>query len=75
LIRLAVETLPNRPPRAFFDKDRYQDWHKRLETRLAESVRQKYQNPVAVWVLLNVIVPIVVKLVLEWWYRRKEESP
>jgi len=28
-------------------------------------------NPVLIWILLNVVVPIVVRLVIEWWLNRK----
>jgi hypothetical protein len=70
LIGLAREELPDRPPRAF--QDRIEEWHSRLESHLKAAVRHKYKNPAAVWILLNVIVPIVVKLVMQWWLNRKE---
>lgn len=70
LIGLAASQLPDRPPRDF--QDRYQDWHDRLEEHLQTAVRHKCGNPIIVWMLLNVIVPIVTKLVLEWWFNRKE---
>jgi len=43
-----------------------------LRSSLAASVRARYASPLVVWVLLNVVVPIVVRLVIEWWLRRKE---
>ena len=44
----------------------------RMRSHLARLVRVRYGNPLAVWFLLNVILPIVVKLVTEWWFNRKE---
>ena len=44
----------------------------RMQTYLAGSVRARYGNPLVVWFLLNVMLPIVVKLVVEWWIHRKE---
>ncbi len=44
----------------------------RMRTYLVDSVRARYGNPLLVWCLLNVILPIVVKLVVEWWFNRKE---
>jgi hypothetical protein len=70
LIGLAQDALPDRPPEAVHD--RYEDWHVTLDNRLREAVPHRYGNPVVVWMLLNIIVPLVVKLVLEWWFDRKE---
>lgn len=70
LIGLAQKELPDRPPRAF--QDRLSVWQPRLRQKLETEVKHQYQNPIVVWMLLNVIVPIVVKLVLEWWFSRKE---
>ena len=44
----------------------------RMELHLARSVRARYGNPLLVWFLLNVTLPIVVKLVVEGWFDRKE---
>lgn len=67
LIRLAVAHLPDRLP-----QDRVDELRAGLQVRLEEAVRDRYGNPVVVWVLLNLVVPIVVKLVLDWWLNRKE---
>lgn len=70
LIGLAFTELSERPPRAA-DEEVPQSYA-RIETRLAAAVHQRYGNPVVVWVLLNIIVPAIVKLVLEWWLEHKE---
>ena len=44
----------------------------RMRAHLVRSVRVRYGNPLLVWCLLNVILPIVIKLVIEWWFNRKE---
>lgn len=50
-----------------------QEWRARLGSHLAECVRRdRFGNPVLVWILLNVVVPIVVRLVIEWWLKRKD---
>ena len=44
----------------------------RMKLHLAGSVRARYGNPLLVWCLLNVILPIVTKLMIQWWFNRKE---
>ncbi|MCR4411292.1 MAG: hypothetical protein NUV77_02570 [Thermoguttaceae bacterium] len=44
----------------------------RMRSHLAGLVRSRYGNPLLVWFLINVVLPIVVKLVIEWWFRRGE---
>lgn len=39
---------------------------------LSGRVREEYGNPILIWFLLNVIVPVVVRLVIEWWLNRRE---
>jgi len=69
LVRDAVEFLPEMPPPG----EQTDDWHPRLAAHLRERVRgQLVGNPVLIWILLNVVVPIVVRLVIEWWLRRKD---
>jgi hypothetical protein len=72
LIGLAVEQLPDQPPADF--QSRRQEWKTRLRTRLSEEVRHQCGNPLIVWVLMNVIIPIVIKLVLEWWSNRRKAT-
>jgi len=69
LARLAVEQLPPAPPRDFHRYE--QEWRARLKGSLGKAVRRRYGNPVIVWILLNVVVPVVVRLVIEWWLNRK----
>jgi hypothetical protein len=70
LIRMAVDHLRDEPG----GQGRGEEcaWRKRLTVVLRDRVRQRYGNPLVVWVLLNVVVPVVVRLVLEWWLHRKE---
>ena len=44
----------------------------RMRSHLTGLVRSRYGNPILVWFLINVVLPIVVKLVIEWWLRRGE---
>ena len=43
---------------------------RRLTVNLGLLVRMKYGNPIVIWILLNIIVPVVVRLVIEWWLNR-----
>ena len=70
LIRLAVDQLPDEPSGQGGDEQCV--YRGRLTAVLREEVRTRYGNPLVVWVLLNVVVPVVVRLVLEWWTHRKE---
>lgn len=45
----------------------------RMQSHLAGLVRRQYGNPLLAWFLINVVLPIVVKLVIEWWNHRKGE--
>ena len=66
LVRLAAAQLP-----AQRETDEGALRH-RITATLETAVRRRYGNPVVVWLLLNVVVPIVVRLVVEWWLNRKE---
>jgi hypothetical protein len=70
LIRSAVERLSEEPCGHGYDSERA--CRLRLVAYLEEKVRDRYGNPVVVWVLLNIVVPVVVRLVLEWWVHRRE---
>ena len=30
-------------------------------------MQQKLGNPILIWILLNIVIPIVIRLILEWW--------
>ena len=47
----------------------------RLREYLNKLVRGRYGNPILVWVLLNIVVPVVVKLIIEWWMNRNNVEP
>jgi len=51
-----------------------QDGHQieRMRLYLDDLIRSRYGNPILTWFLLNVVLPIVVKLLVEWWFRHKE---
>ena len=49
------------------------EWRSRVASHLRERVRgELFGNPVLIWILLNVVVPVVVRLVIDWWLNRKE---
>ncbi len=55
-----------------------EDW---LTGLLAEEIELEHRNPdrpvrsaLLIWLLLQVILPIVVRLVIEWWLAREKEG-
>ena len=43
-----------------------------MEDSLARAVRQRYVNPVVVWLLLHLVLPNLIRLVIAWWFEHKE---
>jgi hypothetical protein len=68
LVGLAVRQLAADPPETTGERE----CRMRLTFTLTEAVREEYGNPVVVWILLYVVVPVVVKLVIEWWFNPRE---
>jgi hypothetical protein len=67
LAQLAIERLP--ATAAGSDLAVVQD---DLELSLETAIQRRYTNPVVVWILLKIFVPILVRLVIDWWTHRKE---
>jgi antibiotic biosynthesis monooxygenase (ABM) superfamily enzyme len=44
-----------------------------LTAVLSDAVHERYGNPVVVWVLLYVVVPVIVRLIIEWWFQQREQ--
>jgi len=69
LVREAIEFLPYAPRPG----ERPDVWRGRLRAHLRRQVRDaEFGNPVLIYILLNVILPIVVRLVIEWWLNRRD---
>ena len=69
LVREAVEFLPASPDG---DTDA-EPWRRRLREHLQDRVHaERIGNPVLIFILVNIVIPIVVRLVIEWWFRRKD---
>lgn len=41
-----------------------------LRTHLSELVRKRYGNPLVLFLLLKIVLPIVIELILRWWLER-----
>lgn len=41
-----------------------------LYTSLEYRIRKKYGNPIVIWFLLKFVLPIVIRLVINWWFDR-----
>ena len=45
-----------------------------LTERLGDDIRRKHpRNPILVYILLHIILPTIIRLVVEWWRKRKGE--
>ena len=45
----------------------------RLRQYLTVGIREEYGNPVVIWILLHIILPVIIKLLIEWWLNRNTE--
>jgi hypothetical protein len=70
LIRLAADHLPWEPP--WKDATDAAELRPRLSGLLNDAVSDRYGNPFVVWFLTSIIVPTVVRLVVDWWNERKD---
>jgi len=44
-----------------------------LTAHLRNKVKEKkISSPVLMWILLYVVVPIIVRLILEWWFKENK---
>ena len=69
LARCAVEYLETHDTAAYGTSE----LNDRLTLHLMARVRnEQVGNPLLIWILLNVVVPMVVRLVIEWWLNRKD---
>ena len=45
----------------------------RLHQYLETAIREEYGNPVVIWIILQIILPVVIKLIIEWWSNRNTD--
>ncbi len=73
LMNLAVQEIPNIVFHdiaiGWFSSIR-EDTILRMKNKLQKEIRSKYGNPIIAWFLLYVILPIVVRLVINWWIKK-----
>ena len=70
LVREAIEALPGRVP----ENADPEVWRTRIRNYLAGRLKRhgkEVGNPILIFILLNIVLPIVVRLVIEWWLHRK----
>ena len=41
-----------------------------VKAELTQHVRGTVGNPIVIWLLLNIVMPLVLKLVFKWWENR-----
>lgn len=71
LINLAVGFLPRKP----WDVSQRSLGllRQNLRSTLENDVRRSYGNPLVIFILLKIIIPIVVQLVIRWWLSRSND--
>ena len=70
LIHLAGGQLPaGAPP---LDEEQRSTIRKRMHAVLGDEIRHRCGNPLVAWMFLKIVLPIVVKLVMQWWLSQKE---
>ncbi len=42
-----------------------------LKSYLSREIKKKYGNPIVIFILLRIILPIVIRLVIKWWLNRR----
>jgi len=46
-----------------------------LKKKVKVSIHRKYpHNPVLVWMLINILLPIIIKLVMQWLANRESNN-
>ncbi|KKL78060.1 hypothetical protein LCGC14_2028640 [marine sediment metagenome] len=45
-----------------------------LRKFLKKKVRDIYGNPIIIFILVNIIIPIIIRLVIDWWLNRENNS-
>lgn len=68
LVRNALEYLPPKPPHVADPAE----WRESLRVNLTAKIRLDYRNPVIIFMLLHIVLPIVIRLVIEWWLNRHQ---
>ena len=50
-------------------------WRARLRQYFEQTLPgRRVGNPVLIWILLNIVIPIIVRLVIEWWLLERNED-
>ncbi len=72
LIRTAISYLPLRPWR--FDETTKEMIQINLKALLQNDIKDTYGNPFVIFILLRIILPIVLRLVIEWWLNQEDTT-
>jgi hypothetical protein len=72
LIRTAISYLPKEPWKLSLGILRLLQTN--LKDLLKRDIRDTYGNPFVIFILLRIILPIVLRLVFEWWLNRRDTS-
>ena len=70
LLHIAAGYLPFMPQE--MSKETYKLIESNLRELLVRDIRKRYGNPVIIFILLRIIMPIVIRLIIEWWSNHYE---
>jgi len=70
LIREALCILPPKRPKGSTRKH----WIKHLHDKLTVRVRQDCKSAILIFILLQIVLPIVIRFIIEWWFNRKNQD-
>ena len=69
LIHEAMVILPPKRPKGATKKH----WTKYLHDKLTVRVRQNCKSAILIFILLQIVLPIVIRFIIEWWFNRKNK--
>ena len=69
LIRESMFILPPKRPKGATRKH----WAKYLRDELEVRIRNDCKSAIVIFILLQIVLPIVIKLIIEWWFNRKNK--
>ncbi len=70
LLHAAIRYLP--PDSWKMTDETYELVESNLKKYLVRDIRKRYGNPVIIFILIRIILPIIIRLVIEWWLNQNK---
>ena len=68
MVYKSVEFLPEKPPVGTTKEE----WEGKLRKHLTTEIKSNYKSAILIWILLYVVLPIIVRLMINWWFSQAE---